>query len=149
MGGDGLLELASSLKKHPDVYWLGLFDCEATQYALGELLSALKANKSLTHLDLGRNRELGDTGVEMLCTFLAANRTVKELYLWDMGITDAGAKQLVALLKKNRVIENLDVNDNPEISLNLKAEIAALVKQGPSRVPASPRAGDASNKTFA
>lgn len=145
LGGDGMCEVAMALKKHPDVYWLGFFDCEATLYSLTQLLNALAANKSLVHLDLGRNRELGDAGVELLCNFLATNKSVKELYLWDMGITDAGAKLLVNLLRKNRVIENLDVNDNPEISKALKSEIATLIKEGPTRVPASPRAAPMRN----
>jgi hypothetical protein len=45
------------------------------------------------------------------------------------------------MLVKNKCIEILDLNDNPSISQGCKAEIAKLLKDGPSRVPMSPRAG--------
>lgn len=63
-----------SLTKHKDVFWLGMFDCEASPYALSQLLSALKNNKALVHLDLGRNTELGDEGIAMLCQYLELNK---------------------------------------------------------------------------
>lgn len=77
----------------------------------------------------------------MLCNFLAANKTIVEVYLWECGLTDEGAKAIEGMLLKNRAITNLDINDNPSVSQAMKSSIAGLVKQGSSRVPASPRAG--------
>jgi len=140
LGDEGVSELVRTLKKHEEVYWLGLFDQEITPYGLDSMIAALKTNKSLTHLDLGRN-PLGDEGIKALCNFLAANKTIIEVYLWETGMTEEGAKCLELMLLKNRVIQNLDINDNPAVPQQLKSSIAGLVKQGASRVPASPRAG--------
>ena len=142
VGDDGVVELARILKKHPEVTWVGLFDQEITASGLHELLRGFSGNKSIFHLDLGRN-PIGDEGIKELCSFLATNRSVTEIYLWETGITDEGGKYLEEMLLKNRVVSNLDVNDNPALSQAMKSTLAGLVKQGPSRVPASPRAGSA------
>ena len=117
-----------------------MFDQELTHAGLMDLLGAIKGLKNLTHLDLGRN-PIGDQGIKALCQFLNGNKTIKEVYLWETGISDEGAKCLENTLLKNRHIEILDLNDNPNVSQQMKNCIASLVKQGASRVPASPRAG--------
>jgi hypothetical protein len=35
------------------------------------------------------------------------------VYLWETGMSDSGAKSLANMLRKNKTIEILDVNDNP------------------------------------
>ena len=142
LGEEGCAELCRSLKKHDDVHWLGLFDQELTPYALDGLLHNLKPNKNLVHLDLGRN-QLGDEGVLKICDFLTGNKSISEVFLWDNKITNEGAKHIENMLMKNRSIQILDLNDNPEISQDMKSRIAALLKQGSSRVPTSPRLGPA------
>lgn len=134
------MELSKALKNsHDEVSWLALFDQEMTAQGLKDVLGALKTNKSLFHLDVGGN-PIGDEGIEMMCNFLNGNKTVEHMYVWNTKMTDVGAKHVEKCLLKNRYVQIFDINDNPDVSLQMKATISALLKQGSSRVPASPRA---------
>ena len=73
-----------------------------------------------------------------MADLIAKTKTLEEIYLWDNGITDEGAKALEAALKVNKSVKILDLNDN-HVATELKSSIQSLIKMGPLRAPASPR----------
>ncbi|XP_062895925.1 LOW QUALITY PROTEIN: NACHT, LRR and PYD domains-containing protein 12-like [Mobula hypostoma] len=77
-----------------------------------DLVSALSTNTSLTELDLGANK-LGDSGVKRVCEALRNSESkIQKLWLYDVGLTANGAKDLISTLSTNRSLTELNLNDN-------------------------------------
>ena len=72
---------------------------------------ALKANSSLTNLDLTLN-SIGDTGAEFLSQALRVNSSLTYLDLTENSIGDTGAESLSQALTVNSSLTNLDLTGN-------------------------------------
>ena len=59
-------------------------------------------------LDLG-SINLGDDGVQQLCTFLETNQTLQSISLWSNKITDQGAAYIAEMLKVNKTLKSINL----------------------------------------
>ena len=65
------------------------------------LANALKANGTLTTLDLGGNASLGDAGIRSLAPGLREARALSTLGLDGVGLGDGGGREVAAALRSN------------------------------------------------
>ena len=75
---------------------------------IGELL---QENTVLEVLWMGGNN-IGDDGITIIAEALVKSR-IRELHVWECGITVTGAKELATGLSLNSSITVLSVQDNP------------------------------------
>ncbi|XP_062895857.1 NACHT, LRR and PYD domains-containing protein 3-like [Mobula hypostoma] len=74
-----------------------------------DLVSALSTNPSLTELILGGNK-LGDSGVKLVSAALRNPECkIQTLGLWNVGLTDSGAEDLVSALSTNPSLTELSL----------------------------------------
>ncbi|XP_067878093.1 ribonuclease inhibitor-like isoform X2 [Heterodontus francisci] len=91
---------------------LRLKSCELSPDCCQGLGEVLCVNRTLTALDLGGN-ELGDAGVELLCTGLQDQRTtLQKLLLYSNKLTDRACGPLSALLKASPALRKLHLGSN-------------------------------------
>ncbi|XP_067878097.1 ribonuclease inhibitor-like isoform X6 [Heterodontus francisci] len=112
--GESALAIVTAAMKHPDCITrsLGLKSCELSPDCCQGLGEVLCVNRTLTALDLGGN-ELGDAGVELLCTGLQDQRTtLQKLLLYSNKLTDRACGPLSALLKASPALRKLHLGSN-------------------------------------
>ncbi|XP_067915955.1 NACHT, LRR and PYD domains-containing protein 3-like isoform X2 [Heterodontus francisci] len=112
--GDSGVRLLSAFLRNLDckIQRLQLADNGLTDSCAEDLASALSTNRSLTELDLGRNK-LGDSGVKLLSEALGKPDCImEELKLYEVGLTESCAKDLVSVLCTNRSLRELNLSNN-------------------------------------
>ncbi|CAK9070579.1 unnamed protein product, partial [Durusdinium trenchii] len=90
------------------------------------LAAALKENRQVRRVEL-QNNGFGDAGAEALAEMLHQNRTIKEIVLSSNRITTVGAKALLEALRVNKVVTYISLDDNGEISEEVRTEIWEIV----------------------
>ncbi|XP_029904661.1 protein NLRC3-like [Myripristis murdjan] len=90
-----------------------LSDCWLTGSCCASLASALKSNPHLTELDLSKNLQLKDSGVELLSAGLESpNCRLKTLRLSGCSLTRSCCDSLASALKSNSHLTELDLSEN-------------------------------------
>ncbi|XP_059818694.1 NACHT, LRR and PYD domains-containing protein 3-like isoform X1 [Hypanus sabinus] len=126
--GDSGVKLVSAALRNPEckIQKLWLWNVGLTDSAAGDLASALSRNPSLMVLSLNDNK-LGDAGVKLVsAALLKSGCKLQELGLWNVGLTDSGAKDLASALSMNPSLTELNLNDNKLGDSGVKLVSAAL-----------------------
>ncbi|XP_072133413.1 uncharacterized protein [Mobula birostris] len=126
--GDSGVKPVSAALRNPEckIQKLGLDNVGLTDSGAKDLISALSTNSSLTELDLGANK-LGDSGVKPVSEALRNPECkIQKLWLYDVGLTANGAKDLISTLSTNRSLKELSLNDNKLGDSGVKLVSAAL-----------------------
>ncbi|XP_072891276.1 NACHT, LRR and PYD domains-containing protein 3-like [Hemitrygon akajei] len=108
------VELVSVALRNPEckIQTLWLINVGLTDSCAEDLASALSTNPSLTELHLSYN-ELGDSGVKLVSAALRNPKCkMQKLGLWDVGLTDSGAEDLVSALSGNLSLTELNLGSN-------------------------------------
>nr|XP_019954616.1 PREDICTED: uncharacterized protein LOC109636990 [Paralichthys olivaceus] len=129
LGSDGVKVLASYLRYHSYLQYLGLAQTGAADLAAWkELFDSLKGNTSLTHIILDENN-LGDPGVRLLADTLRENTGLRQVDLDRNGISDVGGNDIMgALLCRAQLpLRHLSLQEN-NISAGLMSRIQEEVK---------------------
>uniref|UniRef100_A0A8C3SBX9 NACHT, LRR and PYD domains-containing protein 3 n=1 Tax=Chelydra serpentina TaxID=8475 RepID=A0A8C3SBX9_CHESE len=86
--------------------------CDLTDAGCGDLSAVLRANQSLTELELSYNK-LGDAVVQLLCEILKhPNCKLQRLGLRSCHLTDTDCGDLAAVLSTNQSLIELDLSGN-------------------------------------
>ncbi|XP_072894162.1 NACHT, LRR and PYD domains-containing protein 3-like [Hemitrygon akajei] len=112
--GDSGVKLVSAALRDPEckIQKLGLMEVGLTVSGAEDLASALSTNPSLTELDLSYNK-LGDSGVKLVSAALRNPECkIQKLWLFNVGLTDSGAEDLVSALSTNPSLSWLDLGLN-------------------------------------
>ncbi|XP_047197046.1 uncharacterized protein LOC124852351 [Hippoglossus stenolepis] len=129
LGSEGVKVLASYLRHHSYLQYLGLAQTSAADLAAWkELFDSLKVNTSLTQIILDENN-LGDPGVRLLADTLKENTGLRQVDLDRNGISDVGGNDIMgALLCRARLpMRHLSLQEN-NISAGLMSRIQEEVK---------------------
>ncbi|XP_072892441.1 NACHT, LRR and PYD domains-containing protein 3-like [Hemitrygon akajei] len=108
------VELVSAALRNPEckIQTLWLINVGLTDSCAEDLASALSTKPSLTELHLGDNK-LGDSGVKLVSAALRNPKCkMQKLGLWDVGLTDSGAEDLVSALSGNLSLTELNLGSN-------------------------------------
>ncbi|XP_054628513.1 uncharacterized protein LOC129179363 isoform X2 [Dunckerocampus dactyliophorus] len=98
LSGDGVKVLASYMRHHSHLQYLGLAQTGGADLAAWkELFHSLRGNSSLTQIILDENN-LGDPGVRLLADVLKVNASLQTVDLDGNGISDVGGNDLMAAL---------------------------------------------------
>ena len=109
---DGVVSsLSKALKANSSLTSLNLGGNFVGEDGASSLSKALKANSSLTNLNLSQN-SIGDDGASSLSKALKANFSLTSLNLSATSIGDAGASSLSKALKANSSLANLNLSIN-------------------------------------
>ncbi|XP_072892615.1 NACHT, LRR and PYD domains-containing protein 3-like isoform X2 [Hemitrygon akajei] len=112
--GDSGVKLVSAALRNPEckIQTLWLIEVGITDSVAEDLASALSTNPSLTELYLSGNK-LGDPGVKLVSEALRNPECkIQRLWLYDVGLTDSGAEDLVSALSTNPSLTLLDLGSN-------------------------------------
>ncbi|XP_067836254.1 NACHT, LRR and PYD domains-containing protein 3-like [Heptranchias perlo] len=126
--GDSGVKLLSAALRNPDckIQELGLWINDLTDSCTKDLSSTLSTNRSLTVLNLGKNK-LGDSGMKLLSAALRnPDCKIQELRLTDVGLTDSCTEELVSALRTNRSLTDLNLSHNKLGDSGVKRLSAAL-----------------------
>lgn len=116
-------EFSHLLKKNKTLRSLNLTgNTEITPTGWEMLGNALKDNKTLQTLNL-EGTNMGDEGVAHLTKGLRVNAGLKTLVLENCGLTEAGGKWLIELVKNNTSITDLKLQEGNTISDDTRDEI--------------------------
>ncbi|XP_067836497.1 NACHT, LRR and PYD domains-containing protein 3-like [Heptranchias perlo] len=126
--GDSGVKLLSAALRKPDckIQELGLDDVGLTDSCTKDLSSALSTNRSLTVLNLGKNK-LGDSGVKLLSAALRnPDCKIQKLGLDENFLTDSCSEDLSSALSTNRSLTVLNLNNNELGDSGVKLLFGAL-----------------------
>ncbi|XP_072891591.1 NACHT, LRR and PYD domains-containing protein 3-like isoform X1 [Hemitrygon akajei] len=133
--GDTGVKLVSAALRNPEckIQKLRLNDVGLTDSGAEDLASALSANRTLIELNLSVNK-LGDSGVKLVSAALTNPVCkIQKLWLWDVGLTDSGAKDLASALSTNRSLTELALRSNSLTDRSIPA-LRGLILKVPSLV---------------
>ncbi|XP_016529695.1 glutamate-rich protein 3 [Poecilia formosa] len=129
LGSDGVKVLASYMRSHSQLQYLGLAQTRSADLsAWKELFDSLKGNNSLTQIILDENN-LGDPGVRLLADMLKENTSLRQVDLDRNGISDVGGNDIMgALLCRTQVsLTHLSLDENA-MSEGLMSRIQEQIK---------------------
>ena len=135
IGVGGAAALANLLKTHVYLATVIINQNEIREEGAVELAKGLRDNQSLISIDCGYN-EIGDGGVIAIANAVMEHPKLRELKLSNNLIGIAGAQVLRELIKTNKRICLLDLNDNPSIPADLLKEINNIVKHNKEELEA-------------
>jgi len=108
---DGIIELLEALKYYPDLKRLAIGSNKIDHNAIPTLISCLEHKNNLKSLDLGSYKStadmgvvcnlLGDESAELLCKFIAENKSLQSLGLYLCGISPKGMMKLADAICEN------------------------------------------------
>ncbi|KAK5601985.1 hypothetical protein CRENBAI_018172 [Crenichthys baileyi] len=129
LGSDGVKVLASYMRSHSHLQYLGLAQTNGADLAAWkELFDSLKGNSSLTQIILDENN-LGDPGVRLLADMLKENMSLQQVDLDRNGISDVGGNDIMgALLCRTQVLLTYLSLDENHISEGLMSRIQEQIK---------------------
>ncbi|XP_032872293.1 NACHT, LRR and PYD domains-containing protein 12-like [Amblyraja radiata] len=108
------VKLVSAALRNPDckIQKLELYGVGLTDSGAMDLVSSLSTTHTVTELDLGGNK-LGDSGVKLVSAALRnPDCKIQTLGLYDVRLTDSGAKDLISTLSTNTSLTGLDLGQN-------------------------------------
>ncbi|XP_062895538.1 NACHT, LRR and PYD domains-containing protein 3-like isoform X2 [Mobula hypostoma] len=113
LGDSGVKLLSAALRNREcKIQTLWLSNVGLTDSGAEHLASALSTNPSLTELNLNEN-ELGDSGVKLVSEALTNSECkMQKLWLYKVGLTDAGVDDLVSALSATHSLAELDLGSN-------------------------------------
>ncbi|XP_068577046.1 NLR family CARD domain-containing protein 3 [Cebidichthys violaceus] len=129
LSGDGVKALASYMRHHSCLQYLGLARTGGADLAAWkELFDSLRGSGSLTRVILDEN-DLGDPGVRLLADVLRENAALRQVDLDSNGVGDVGGNDIMgALLCRTRSpLTHLSLRGN-NISAGLMSRIEEEVK---------------------
>ncbi|XP_072891839.1 NACHT, LRR and PYD domains-containing protein 3-like [Hemitrygon akajei] len=125
---DSGVKLVSAALRNPEcrIQKLELYDVGLTDSAAEDLVSALSTNPLLTELNLSGNK-LGDSGVKQVSAALRNPECkIQKLELYDVGLTDSVAEELVSALSTIPSLTELNLSKNKLGDSGVKQVSAAL-----------------------
>lgn len=130
LSGDGVKALASYMRHHSRLRYLGLAQTAAADLAAWkELFDSLRGSCSLTQIILDENN-LGDPGVGLLADALRENASLREVDLDRNGVSDVGGNDIAGALRCRTLrcpLTHLSLQEN-DISAGLMRRIQEEVK---------------------
>ncbi|XP_072891936.1 ribonuclease inhibitor-like [Hemitrygon akajei] len=126
--GDSGVKLVSVALRNPEckIQKLELESVGLTDSGAEDLVSTLRTNPSLTELDLSGNK-LGDPGVKLVSVALRNPECkIRKVRLFNVGLTDSGAEDLVSALSTNPSLTELNLGGNELGDSGVKLVSAAL-----------------------
>ncbi|XP_047447569.1 uncharacterized protein LOC125012020 [Mugil cephalus] len=129
LGSDGVKALASYMRSHSHLQYLGLAQTSGADLAAWkELFDSLRGNSSLTQIILDENN-LGDPGVRLLADVLKESASLRQVDLDGNGVSDVGGNDIMAALlcRTQFPLRHLSLQEN-DISAGLMSRIQEEVK---------------------
>ena len=129
VGDAGAMALAEALKRNRKLTTLNLGRNRIGDVGVTALAEALKSNRKLVYLNLGRN-SIGDVGATALAEALKSNSVLKTLHLGRNSIGDVGATAVAEALKSNGALTTLNLEPNAIGDAGATALAEALKSNG-------------------
>lgn len=118
--------LAKKIQKHPTLRELYLRNTGIDNVGLSHLSVALSRHPSLEVLDMANN-QISDAGIGGITAILSTNRILLELNLErNKDLTDKSANEIAAALKHNQTLIKLDICDTGIRDEGIKAFVSVF-----------------------
>ncbi|XP_071399254.1 leucine-rich repeat-containing protein 34 [Centroberyx affinis] len=133
IGNWGAMQLASMLQVNNTLQDLDLADCDLATQSVIAFAIVLNSNRTLHSVNISRPLlfSLQDELVVHWSGMLVVNRTLKQLHLGKMCVTDSGVERLAEGLRANHSLRYLDLRCN-HVTRDGARRLADLLKQNPT-----------------
>ena len=91
--------------------------CHLTSQDISVLCTTLYQHSTLQELDVSNNPTIGDEGASYIAAMLKVNKVLQDVNLFDCSITDTGVRELSETLKINQTLRGLYLSNNYGITL--------------------------------